>query len=138
MGSNRYCKCHFYEGESEHWGLLDRKAFAHKGAQPHYAPDTVLSPCHLLLELSFDWEEERVWGSTTYELEVKGPGVTEIAFDAMNLDISRVLLGRKQVDFENTGTRLILHAPKPLAVGSRVKVKVFHSVTRPVAGISTV
>ncbi|SVD92316.1 uncharacterized protein METZ01_LOCUS445170, partial [marine metagenome] len=57
MNYTRYCKCHFHEGESEHWGLLDRKTFAHKGAVPHYTPDTMVLPEHLNLELNFDWME---------------------------------------------------------------------------------
>ena len=81
MSYTRYCKCHFYEGESEHWGLLDRKAFAHKGATPHYTPDTLVLPEHLTLDLNFDWVEERVWGVTQYDLVIKGHGVEEIEFD---------------------------------------------------------
>ena len=83
MSYTRYCKCHFHEGKSEHWGLLDRKAFAHKGAMPHYTPDTLVLPEHLMLELSFDWMEERVWGVTQYDLVIKGHDVEEIAFDAV-------------------------------------------------------
>ena len=100
MSSNRYCKCHFFEGESEHWGLLDRKAFAHKGASPHYTPDIEVSPEHLILEVNFDWVKERVWGKTQYNLLVKGHDVEEITLDAVNLEVSRVLIGRKSVNFE--------------------------------------
>ena len=135
MSYTRYCKCHFHEGESEHWGLFDRKAFAHRGAKPHYTPNTLLQPEHLTLELHFDWVEERVWGSTIYDLVVKGHDVDEIAFDAVNLDVSRVLVGRKLADFENTGKRVVLHLGKKVKLGGRVRVTLFHSVTRPVAGI---
>ena len=107
MSYTRYCKCHFYEGESEHWGLLDRKAFAHKGAIPHYTPDIQVSPEHLTLEVNFDWAKEEVWGTTKYDLLFKGHDVDKITFDAINLDISRVLIGRNSVDFENTGKKII-------------------------------
>ena len=108
MSYTRYCKCHFHEGESEHWGLLDRKAFAHKGAMPHYTPDTLVVPEHLTLELNFDWIEERVWGTTQYDLVIKGHSVEEIVFDAVNLDVSRVLISKKITKFENTGKKIIL------------------------------
>ena len=108
MSSTRYCKCHFHEGESEHWGLLDRKAFAHKGARPHYTPDALVLPEHLILELNFDWMKEKVWGATQYTLVVKGHDVEEIVFDAVNLDVSRVLIGRRSFDFENTGKKIII------------------------------
>jgi aminopeptidase N len=135
MSSVRYCKCHFQNGESEHWGVLDRKAFAQKGATANFAPDTPLVPQHLLLELSFDWDEERVWGSTTYDLKVKGHDVREIVLDAANLEIEKVLLGRRAQGFENTGEKLIISLDKALKNGASVQVKLFHSVTRPPAGI---
>lgn len=135
MNSVRYCKCHFQNGESEHWGILDRKAFAQKGAKAHFAPDTPLLPQHLLLDLSFDWEEERVWGSTTYDLLVNGQDVREIVFDAANLEIERVMLGRRTLAFENTGDRVIVSLDKALKYDSTVQVKLIHSVTRPPAGI---
>lgn len=135
MYLTRYCKCHYLQGESEHWGVLERKSFALKGAKPHFMPDTPLLPKHLQLELSFDWDSERVWGTTTHDLAVKGHDVQEIRFDAMNLDISRVLLGNKPVDFENTGEQVLIALPKKLRNGGNITVKLFHSVTKPVAGI---
>lgn len=135
MSYTRYCKCHFYEGESEHWGLLDRKDFAHKGASPHYTPDIQVSPEHLILEVNFDWAKERVWGTTQYNLFFKGHDVEQIIFDAVNLDVSRVLIGRKSVDFENTGKKIIIPLNKKYRVGDRMSVKLDHSVTRPTAGI---
>ena len=135
MSYTRYCKCHFHEGESEHWGLLDRKAFAHKGAMPHYTPDTLVFPEHLTLELNFDWMEERVWGVTQYDLVVKGHDVEEITFDAINLYVSRVLIGRKSVKFENTGKKIILPLKKKYRSGERISIKLDHSVSHPVAGV---
>ena len=135
MNSVRYCKCHFQNGESEHWGILDRKAFAQKGAKAHFAPDTPLLPQHLLLDLHFDWEEERVWGNTTYDLMVNAQNVREIVFDAANLEIERVMLGRRALTFENTGDQVIASLDKPLKYGETVRVKLFHSVTGPPAGV---
>ncbi|MFQ5449357.1 MAG: M1 family aminopeptidase [Nitrospinaceae bacterium] len=135
MGAIRYCKCHFQDGESEHWGVLDRKSFAQSGSKPHFSPDTPVLPEHLLLELYFDWDEERVWGSTTCQLLVKGAGARDICFDAVNLDVSEVRVGSKTREFENTGDRVEIPLEKPLKPGSRVKVKLWHSVTRPAAGI---
>ena len=135
MSSVRYCKCHFHQGESEHWGILDRKAFAQKGAKANFAPDTPLQPMHLMLELFFDWEEERVWGSTTYDLKVKGQDVREIVLDAANLEIDKVVMGRRALGFENTGDKLIISLDKALKNDAAIKIKISHSVTRPPAGI---
>ena len=135
MKSTRYCKCHSSGLESDHWAVLDRRAFAHKGARPHYAPDTPVQPVHLKLDLAFDWEEERVYGSTTYQLRVLGAEVREISLDAVNLDVQRVFVGGHSVAFENTGERLVLFPKTRLKAGARVAVRIDHSVTRPAAGI---
>jgi aminopeptidase N len=135
MKSTRYCKCHSSGLESDHWGILDRRAFADKGARPHYAPDTPVRPVHLKLDLAFDWEEERVHGSTTYSLEVLAQDVREIALDAANLEIRRATVGGRSVGFENTGERLVLFPKTRLKAGARVTVRIEHSVTRPAAGI---
>ncbi len=135
MSSVRYCKCHFQNGESEHWGILDRKAFAQKGANAHFAPDTPLLPRHLFLELHFDWKEERVWGTTTYDLKVNGHDVREIVLDAANLEIEKVVMGRHKLGFENTGEKVIISLSKALKYDRSVQIKLFHSVTRPPAGI---
>ena len=135
MSYIRYCKCHFNNGGSDHWGIMDRKAFAQKGAKAHFAPDIPLLPQHLQLELSFDWENERVWGSTTYDLMINGRVVREIVFDAANLEIDRVMLGRRTLTFENTGDQVILSLDKTLNSGEVVQVKLFHSVAQPPAGI---
>ena len=135
MRTTRYCKCHFFNGESDHWGILDRTAFAQKGAKANFAPDTPILPKHLLLELNFDWEEEKVWGSTTYELLVYSNGVQEIKMDAANLEIDQVQVGSKRVSFENTGEKVIVFLTKPLKAGTAIKVKLNHSVSKPAAGI---
>ena len=92
-------------------------------------------PKHLLLDLHFDWEQEKVWGTTTYDLEVKGHNVDRLSFDAVRLEVSRVVLGNRPVDFDNTGEEVVLYPKKPFAFGDRLKVKLFHSVTQPAAGI---
>lgn len=135
MSSTRYCKFHYQEGRSEHWGILDRKSFAQKGAVPHYSPDTTVATRHLKLELHFDWDRERVWGTTTHDLLVQAPEVREIRFDAVNLEVSRALLAGRRVDFENTGKQVVILLKTPLKPGQRLKVALTHSVTKPQAGI---
>ena len=122
MKHSRYCKFHYLEGESEHWAVLDRKSFASKGAKPHFTQDTPLAPNHLKLELGFDWDEERVWGKTTYDLTVKAEDVREIVFDAVHLDIKKVTLGNKSTEFDNNSEQLIIPLKKDPAIGKKLKV----------------
>ena len=96
----RYCKFHLVDGESQHWALIDRGTFA-LGGEPHYMPDTQVLPRHMKLDLFFDWDLERVWGTTIFDLEVMVDGVESLSLDAVNLDISKVKLGERKTDFEN-------------------------------------
>ncbi|MFQ5672399.1 MAG: M1 family aminopeptidase [Nitrospinales bacterium] len=131
----RYCKCHYLEGRSEHWGILDRRAFAGKGAKPHYSPDAPIVPRHLKLDLHFDWDEERVWGTTTYDLVTRAEGVREIRFDAVDLQVSRVRLAGKSVAFDNTGKQIVIKLKTPPKPSRRLNVSLTHSVAKPHAGI---
>ena len=131
----RYCKYHYLEGRSEHWGILDRKAFAAKGAKPHYSPDTTVVPRHLKLDLHFDWDAERVWGTTTYDLLVQAEDVREIRFDAVDLQVSRVRLAGKSAPFDNTGKQIVVKLKTPAKPARRLQVSLTHSVAKPHAGI---
>lgn len=135
MHSTRYCKCHYVEGFSEHWGLLERKPFAQKGSKPHYGPDTSVVPIHLKLDLRFDWDQEKVWGTTRYDLKVNSANVVEIGFDAMRLQVSKVRIQDKPVDFDNTGEKVIAFLKTPLKPGTKISVSIDHSVEKPLAGI---
>ena len=135
MSLTRYCKFHIHEGESEHWGVLDRRAFASKHAKANYMPDTKVVPRHLKLELHFDWKKNQVWGTTFYELEVLADDVEEILIDAVNLDISEVKLGTQKITFDNTGTGLIIPLKKTPRIRSVLKLSINHSVEKPQAGI---
>lgn len=123
------------EGLSEHWGLLERKPFAQKGSKPHYGPDTSVIPIHLKLDLKFDWDQEKVWGTTRYDLKVNSADIMEISFDAMRLQVSKVRIQDKPVDFENTGEKIIAFLKAPLKPGTKVSAAIDHSVEKPLAGI---
>ncbi len=135
VSGTKICKFHYHEGQSEHWGLLDRKAFAGTDAQPHYAPDTPVRPVHLKLDLNFDWKQERVWGTTTHEVEIQTSEVHELQLDAMQLEVERVRVRNRKVEYENTDKKLIIPLPTTLKKGDRINIEIRHSVTRPVAGI---
>ncbi|QPJ60621.1 MAG: M1 family metallopeptidase [Candidatus Nitronauta litoralis] len=135
MTGTKICKFHYLEGHSEHWGLLDRQAFAGADAKPHYAPDVPLRPVHLKLDLSFDWEQERVWGTTTHKIEVQDPETRELRLDAMQLEVERVRVRGRKVEFENTDQHLLIPLPASVKKGDRLDIEIQHSVTRPVAGI---
>ncbi len=131
----RYCKFHIHEGESQHWGVLDRKSFALKGAKPHFTPDTPFLPKHLKLDLNFDWKEERVWGTTTHQVIVKGHHLDCIEFDAVDLEISKVLIGTKSVPFDYDRNKVHIPLSRPPAPGKELIVKLVHAVSHPPAGI---
>ena len=135
MSSTRYCKFHVCEGESEHWAILDQRAFASKDARPHYTSDTLIIPKHLKLELHFDWTLELVQGTTKYDLVILTDDADEIRLDAVNLKVFQVKLGGQKLDFDNNGAELIVPLNKSLRKGSSLKLSIDHAVEKPQAGI---
>ncbi len=64
--------------------------FATPAATPHYAPDLVLEPEHLALDVSFDLAGRSVRGLATTTLRARADGARSLSFDAVALEIESV------------------------------------------------
>jgi len=91
---------------------------------------------HIKLEVDLDFEAESISGVATHTLSPVGSPASEIAFDAVNLDISAVEdNGRNALDFEVTNDKLRVFFPNPVAANTSIKLAITYSTTRPKAGI---
>jgi len=132
----RTCKCHWVGEEYLHWGAAaERRAFAAPGTAPQFPPDATLVGRHMRLELHFDFDQRRVWGSTTHELEVRCATTREAMFNAVGLEVSRVTVNGRRAAFENTGEQVLVTLPRAFRHGAQLTVALEHGVTRPAAGL---
>lgn len=104
--------------------------FALETARLHYASDRPVVARHLSLEVSLDFERKRIEGIATHRVEAVQAGVRRISFDAVDLDVTSVLVNGRRADFDaSSGEQLHVSLPKPLAAGAVAEVKVAYAAT---------
>lgn len=132
---NNYCKSFFFGLESEITNYLPSNSFDIPASTLHFVPDHTVEPEHVKIELQFDFDKELVQGITTFSLVVKAESIKEITLDAKNLQIHEVQLNQQKIDFENTNKKLIISLPQDVTRGTKLKLKITHSVEKPAAGV---
>src|SRR5687767_640126 len=89
-----------------HTGLLAAAPpFALPGAKDHYAADRPVRALHVRLQVSLDFERKAIDGVCTTRVTAVRE-VSAFAFDAVELEVSRVLVGGARAQVENTGQQL--------------------------------
>src|SRR5574341_1800985 len=132
----RTCKCHWVGTDYQHWGSGFRRApFAPPGTAPHFAPDSPVSATEMRVSLHLDPAKLHAWGTTTHEIKVQAPSVSEVRFNARGLEFGRVTVNGRTAAFESTGEQIVVALPKPAKAGESFSVGIEHGVTRPAAGL---
>jgi aminopeptidase N len=103
---------------------------------PHYPPDLGLEPLHLDIDLQLDLAELTAQGSVTTLVQAQRPGVQELTFDAVGLQVAAVEDGEgRPLTWRADGEKLYVRWPQPLVRGEQARVRVHYSVTAPSAGL---
>ena len=90
---------------------------------------------HIRLDLSIDFDLERISGVATNTLTAIGKPLRRVSFDAVDLNVSRVTDGNgANLDFENTGSELHVFLDPPLLPENEIAISVEYS-TRPIRGL---
>ncbi len=98
----------------------------------HYAPDRGFIPLHVRLELKVDVKKKTAVGSCKTELELIHSHEEWIAFDAVEMQIQKVLVNGKSVKFEYDQKQVKIHSKHIAHKGS---VEIFYRVSNPSLGI---
>lgn len=101
-----------------------------------YGRDRAFDVKHIKLQVELDFEKESIFGVATHTVSPIGNPASEIAFDAVNLDIDSVTgHDGSPFDFEVTNDKLRVYFANPIAVGTSTELNINYSTTRPTAGI---
>lgn len=96
--------------------------FSLETAKLHYAEDRPVIADHLALELELDFDKQALSGVATHTLVTVG-AVKRVTFDAVNLDVRRVEVDGRQVEFDN-GSGEALHVLIPRGIKARTQFTV--------------
>lgn len=109
-----------------HTGLLAAAPpFALPGAKEHYAADRPVRALHVRLQVTLDFERKAIAGVCTTRVTAVRE-VSAFAFDAVELEVSRVLVGGVRAQVENTGQQLWVRPRRPLRAGATAEVEIHY------------
>ncbi|MFP2934021.1 hypothetical protein ACLESO_54630 [Pyxidicoccus sp. 3LG] len=125
----RCCHRHVSEAPSS----SDPHPFSLPGATEHYAAERPVRAEHVRLELDLDFDQKRISGLCATRVSAVRP-VSHVTFDAMDLDVSRVLVDEQPARFSNSGAHVRVELPSPLDIGRTCEVTL-HYACRPRRGL---
>jgi len=113
----------------------ESKSFELPGARPHYNPDRPGQVEHIFLDLVLNIPDRRFKGTCTITLNPVRSGIETLSLDAVDLEISRVKIGKQEVEFDHDGEELKLHLNKPTTADKTLKIAIDYSVDHPQRGL---
>jgi aminopeptidase N len=102
--------------------------FAFPNATEHYARDTLVQTEHVRLEVRPDFKGRRLYGKVSTRFRAK-VGVSAVDFDAVELDIKSVRLGKTNLKFSQSYGKLTVNLGKEVKEGERFTVDIEYSCT---------
>ena len=113
--------CRFHEHRGAVFGI------DLEGNGRRYAPDRAVDVLHIKLDVTPDFENRTVSGTTTIQFKPISKPVNELKLDAIDLSVADVRSNANVVDSTNTGTQLIVSFEPPIPVGQESYVEIDHS-----------
>ncbi|MBM3897183.1 MAG: peptidase M1 [Thaumarchaeota archaeon] len=100
--------------------------FAFPNATEHYARDTLVQTEHVRLEVRPDFKNKKLYGKVSTRFRAK-IGVFAVDFDAIELDIKSVKVGKKNLKFSQTYGKLSVNLGKEVKEGERFTIDIEYS-----------
>jgi len=111
------------------------KVFAPPDAPEHPPRDRTFLLQHVRLEITVDDQERAISGTVTHRLSPINDGLTEVALDAGDLNIRKVLDdGGHELEWELHGETLSIHLPKARKAGQDFELRISYDA-KPRKGI---
>src|SRR5262245_48829446 len=98
--------------------LLAAPSFALPGATDHYAADRPVRAEHVRIQVDLDFDRKSLDGVCTTRLEAVRE-VKSFTFDAVELEVGRVLVNGARAEFHQVGDQLWVQPRRALAAGSK-------------------
>ncbi|MFP2912910.1 M1 family metallopeptidase, partial [Pyxidicoccus sp. 3LFB2] len=115
--------CHRHASES---APSDVHPFSLPGATEHYAAERPVRAEHVRIELDLDFDQRRISGVCTTRVSAVR-ALSTVTFDAVDLDVSQVLVNGRSARFSNSGVHLRVELPTPLDAGHACEIAIHYS-----------
>ena len=110
------------------------RPFAPPGTRTNFVGDRPIRLDHVRLEWEIDLAAKRLSGTTTLTVAARREGLTSVSFDAVELDVERVTVGKHAAAFINDGQSLQVTLAEPPAENETFEVAVRYAC-RPRRGL---
>ncbi len=107
-------------------------SYSNENAKPHWRPDMLAYPLHIKFDLDFDIDNQYIDGIVTHTIYVVKK-IQRLEFNAMNLDVHKIIFEGKELEFENNGSKLIVRIE--IDANNTIDLKFYYTVVKPKAGI---
>src|ERR1700733_13124003 len=104
-----------------------RRPFQPDYVEPKWPRDRVVDIKHIKLELALDFKARRIAGTATHTLAAILDGLTQLEFDAAEMDISAVRVGGEPHSFDHSDDKLRIGLERALKAGDEVEVAIDYS-----------
>jgi aminopeptidase N len=112
----------------------NRKSFELPGAKPHYNPDRPGQVNHIFLDLSLDIPNKSFQGNCNITLTPVRRGISQLTLDAVNLNITSVLMDGVSQPFDYDGEKLTVNLLKPTTEQTCI-LSIAYDVKQPQRGL---
>jgi aminopeptidase N len=113
----------------------DHRSFALPGSSPHYGPDKVVAVEHIDLDLTIDFDKEKLDGICTTAVRALDEDVERLALDAVDLDIGAVERDGRPLRFARRNGKLEVAFSPPIRAGDSATFAVRYECSKPRHGL---
>lgn len=105
------------------------RLFAMPGDKPRYAPDRQYALKHIFIDVALDFPQKSVSGRVFSTLSPLNDGLTQLTFDAADLDVQSVWLGDTSLEYRHEGEKLYITLAEPAVAGQDLTLEIAYNVT---------
>ncbi|MGO9450222.1 MAG: DUF3458 domain-containing protein [Candidatus Binataceae bacterium] len=104
-----------------------RKPFQPAHVEARWPRDRVADIRHITIAIALDFERKRISGTVTHRLAAILDDLTQLEFDATELEITSVRAANEPVSFETGDGKIHVTLPRPLKGGTEIEVAIEYS-----------
>src|SRR5215467_13051324 len=107
--------------------LAGRRPFQPSDVEPQWPRDRAVDILHIKLEVGLDFERKRIAATATHRLTAIVDELKSLEFDASELEIGSVRVGKEPASFESRDGKVQVTLPRALKAGAEVDVDIEYS-----------